>query len=204
MKINLARQATSARGYLDGQMLLAMPAMQDSRFGRSLIYLCAHSQEGAMGIVINRGLAQPTFADLLIQLDVIKLDAVPALPPQVSGIQMLKGGPVEGGRGFVLHSSDFTGDGATLSIAGDVCMTATIDILRAIVAGTGPARAVLALGYAGWGPGQLESEMESNSWLSCPADGRLIFDRDHASKYTRAMRAMGIDPAMLSSSAGRA
>ena len=204
MKRKTARPGEGKSGYLDGQMLLAMPTLHDGRFARTLIYLCAHSEDGAMGIVINQRVRKPSFADLLIQLDIIgEADAI-RLPPSVGAIQVLKGGPVEQGRGFVLHSSDFAGDSSTLAIAQDVCLTATIDILRAIAAGEGPGKAVLALGYAGWGPGQLEQEMQSNSWLTCPADGRLIFDTDLDSKYTRAMRSLGVDPAMLSSTAGHA
>lgn len=205
MKLARPKKRTGpGQGFLDGYMLLAMPAMQDSRFARALIYMCAHSEEGAMGIVINQRLRAPSFADLLIQLNIIgKGDAI-RLPAGVEAMQVLKGGPVETGRGFVLHSADFTGDSSTLQIAKDICLTATIDILRAIAAGGGPGKAVLALGYAGWGPGQLEAEMQSNSWLTCPADGRLIFDSDSGSKYARAMQAMGVDPAMLSSVAGRA
>ena len=204
MKRKTARPEEGKSGYLDGQMLLAMPVLQDGRFARTLIYLCAHSEDGAMGIVINQRVRKPSFADLLVQLDIIgEADAI-RLPPSVGAIQVLKGGPVEQGRGFVLHSSDFAGDSSTLAIAKDVCLTATIDILRAIAAGEGPGKAVLALGYAGWGPGQLEREMQSNSWLTCPADGRLIFDTDLDSKYTRAMRSLGVDPAMLSSVAGHA
>ena len=204
MKRKTTGPGAAKPGFLDGQMLLAMPAMQDSRFARALIYLCAHSEEGAMGIVINQRVRHPRFADLLIQLDIIAEEEAIRLPPGVDAIQVLKGGPVEQGRGFVLHSSDFAGDSSTLAIAKDICLTATIDILRAIAAGDGPGKAVLALGYAGWGPGQLEAEMHSNSWLTCPADGRLIFDNDLDSKYARAMQSMGIDPAMLSSAAGHA
>jgi putative transcriptional regulator len=204
MKLDFSKRRATGGGFLEGQMLLAMPAMADSRFARSLIYLCAHSDEGAMGIVINQRVRRPTFSDLLVQLDVIKEEEAIRLPTSIGAIQVLKGGPVETGRGFVLHSADFSRDSSTLLIDRDVCLTATIDILRAIAAGDGPQEAVLALGYAGWGPGQLEAEMQSNSWLTCPADGRLIFDTDVDSKYTRAMQAIGIDPAMLSSAAGRA
>lgn len=205
MKLTRPKKRTGpGQGFLDGYMLLAMPAMQDSRFARALIYMCAHSEEGAMGIVINQRLRAPSFTDLLIQLDIIgKGDAI-RLPARAEAMQVLKGGPVETGRGFVLHSADFPGDSSTLTIAKDICLTATIDILRAIAAGDGPGKAVLALGYAGWGPGQLEAEMQSNSWLTCPADGRLIFDADLETKYTRALRAMGVDPAMLSPFAGHA
>ena len=204
MKGVLPRRGAAKKGYLDGQMLLAMPSMHDGRFARALIYLCAHSEEGAMGIVINHGTRKPSFADLLIQLKIIGQDQLIRLPPRIEKMQVLKGGPVETGRGFVLHSADFSGDSSTLTIAKDICLTATTDILRAIAKGGGPDQAVLALGYAGWGPGQLETEMAANSWLTCPADGRLIFDPDLDSKYGRAMRSLGVDPAQLSSTAGHA
>ena len=157
-----------------------------------------------MGIVLNQAAGKPSFADLLVQLDIIAAEQLIRLPPAVDAMKVLKGGPVETGRGFVLHSADFASDSSTLKIAKDVCLTATTDILRAIATGEGPDHAVLALGYAGWGPGQLEAEMQSNSWLTCPADERLIFDSDLDSKYRRAMALLGVDPARLSSQAGHA
>ena len=191
-------------GFLDGQMLVAMPNMTDDRFARSVVYMCAHSEEGAMGIVINRAATKIKFTELLVQLDVIeKTDAV-ALPINVEATQVLKGGPVETGRGFVLHSSDFFIDNSTLSIDEDVSLTATIDILRALAKGAGPSKAVLALGYAGWQAGQLESEMQQNGWLNVPADPALIFDPTLDTKYARAVNYLGIDLARLSPHAGRA
>ena len=194
----------SSRPWLDGQFLIAMPGMADERFARSVIYMCAHSQDGAMGLIINQPAAEVRFADLLVQLKIVAADHTIRLPRTADAVKVLKGGQVETERGFVLHSSDYFVGNATLPINSDICLTATIDILRAIAAGEGPGQAVLALGYAGWGPGQLEAEMQSNSWLTCPADGRLIFDTDLETKYTRALRAMGVDPAMLSPFAGHA
>lgn len=191
-------------GYLDGQMLVAMPGMADERFARSVIYICAHSEEGAMGIVINRPATKVKFPDLLVQLEVIEQEDAIRLPDKAGAMQVLKGGPVETGRGFVLHSNDFFIDNSTLPIDGRVSLTATIDILRAIASGSGPDRAVLALGYAGWQAGQLESEMQHNGWLSVPADVSLIFDSQLESKYERAMRSFGIDLSRLSTDSGHA
>lgn len=193
----------SARGYLDGQMLVAMPSMDDPRFSRSIIYLCAHSAEGALGIIVNRPAKEIRFSDLLVQLRVIEAADASRLPPRVSAVQVLQGGPVETERGFVLHSADFF-DQSTLPVDSNICLTATIDILRAIACGKGPDRAVLALGYAGWSPGQLDQEIQANGWLSCPADASLLFDDDPDRKYLRSLSKIGVDVAMLSTQAGRA
>jgi putative transcriptional regulator len=192
------------RRYLDGQMLVAMPGMMDQRFARSLIYLCAHSKDGAMGIVVNQPARIKNFPDLLVQLQVIAPQQRISLPRGAEQIQVLSGGPVQTDRGFVLHSPDFFIDNSTLPIDDAVSLTATIDILRAIAVGEGPHRAVLALGYAGWEPGQLEEEIQHNGWLHCPADPSLLFDRDLGSKYARALRSIGIELERLSSSAGHA
>jgi len=194
----------SSDGYLDGQMLIAMPAMTDERFSRSLIYMCAHSTEGAMGIVVNHPASDISFTDLLVQLDVIPDDKRIELPHRGELVRVLKGGPVETGRGFVLHSSDFFIENSTLPIDDGVCLTATLDILKAIAQGTGPKSAILALGYAGWAPGQLENEIQGNGWLHCPADSELIFGDDAENKYQRALQKIGITPGMLSSEAGHA
>ncbi len=199
-----AKQKGKNGEYLDGQFLLAMPGMTDDRFARSVVYLCAHSDEGAMGIVINRRAPSLNFSELLIQLEVIQPDEAIRLPVHAGTVPVLRGGPVEAGRGFVLHSNDFYIDNSTLPIDGGVSLTATIDILRAIADGSGPDRAILALGYAGWSPGQLEDEMQSNGWLTCPADAALIFDTPLEARYDMAMRKLGIDPAFLSAQAGRA
>lgn len=191
-------------GFLDGQLLIAMPGMMDDRFARSVIYVCAHSDEGAMGIIINRPAETVDFPQLLVQLKVIRPDEAIRLPAEASSILVLNGGPVDTGRGFVLHSNDFAIANSTLPIGGGVSLTATIDILQAIARGTGPGRAVLALGYAGWAAGQLESEILHNGWLSCPADPSLIFDTALSSKYDRALRKVGIDLGQLSSEAGHA
>jgi putative transcriptional regulator len=177
--------------YLDGRLLIAMPVMGDSRFERSVIYLCAHSAEGAMGIIVNHPAGSIDFPELLEQLGIVKKGEHIKLPENAESMKVLRGGPVDTGRGFVLHSSDFYIENATLRIDDGVCLTATVDILRAI-------------GYAGWGPGQLETEIQSNGWLHCDADADLIFGDDIDEKYGRALRKIGIDPGMLSNEAGHA
>jgi putative transcriptional regulator len=201
--IRAARTAGPKRGYLDGQMLIAMPSMRDERFARSLIYICAHSSEGAMGIVVNQPAENIKFPDLLVQLDVIPAKDLIELPSKAD-VKVLKGGPVETGRGFVLHSADFFIENSTLPIDNGICLTATLDILKAIAQGAGPQSAVLALGYAGWAPGQLENEITENGWLNCDADKELIFGSDAEGKYEKAMRKIGIDLGKLSSEAGHA
>jgi putative transcriptional regulator len=191
-------------GYLDGQLLIAMPVMEDERFARSVIYVCAHSPEGAMGIILNRPAGSIDFPELLVQLDIIdKADQI-VLPAHAESMKVMRGGPVETGRGFVLHSSDFFIQNATLPIDDGVCLTATLDILKAIAKGSGPRHAILALGYAGWAPGQLENEIQGNGWLHCPADADLIFGRDVEDKYERALQKLGVELAMLSNEAGHA
>src|SRR5215469_16766691 len=192
------------RGFLDGQMLIAMPSMGDERFARSVIYMCAHSADGAMGIVVNQPAAHISFSDLLVQLDVVPAAELIQLPLQAGGVKVLKGGPVDTQRGFVLHSADYFVENSTLPIDEGVCLTATLDILKAIARGAGPASAVLALGYAGWSPGQLENELQQNGWLHCSADPQLIFGTDIDAKYELAMQKIGIDLGMLSSEAGHA
>jgi len=205
MKISRkSAEQSPARGYLDGQMLIAMPAMNDERFSRAVIYVCAHSTEGAMGIIVNHPAANIKFPDLLVQLEVIPAAERIQLPTRAEDVKVLKGGPVETGRGFVLHSADFFIENSTLPIDEGICLTATLDILKAIARGNGPASAILALGYAGWAPGQLEQEIQQNGWLHCAADPELIFGTDTDTKYEKALRKIGIDPAMLSSEAGHA
>lgn len=189
--------------FLDGHLLIAMPGMQDDRFARTVVYVCAHSEEGAMGIIVNKTAPDIAFADLLTQLGILKdLDDPDAA--QIEEIRIHRGGPVETGRGFVLHSADYFLENATLPIANDVCLTATLDILRAIAGGSGPDEAILALGYTGWAPTQLEAEIQANGWLHGPADTAILFDNDVDSKYDRALAKIGVDPAMLSIEAGHA
>jgi putative transcriptional regulator len=177
---------------LEGQFLIAMPSLREGPFARSVVYMCAHRDDGAMGIVINH-----RAEEIVPETEAIRL------PPRAQAVRVLRGGPVETGRGFVLHSSDYGVNESTVKI-GDVCLTATLDILRAIAQGAGPSQAVLALGYAGWASGQLESEILANGWLTCPADAGLIFDPDFDRKYDRALAILGVDEGMLSSDAGHA
>ena len=182
--------------YLTGQLLVAMPGMQDPRFIKSVIYMCAHNSDGAMGLVINRLIESLSFPDLLAQLGIESV----GIGDQ---IKIHFGGPVESSRGFVLHSSDYRRD-ATLVVDEQVALTATVDILKAIAAGGGPRHSLLALGYAGWGPGQLDDEIKANGWLHVSADDDLVFGEDMDAKWERAMAKLGIDPRMLSDSAGHA
>jgi putative transcriptional regulator len=193
---------SSGRSYLDGQCLIAMPGMRDERFQRTVVYLCAHSDEGAMGLVLNRSAPDLQLSDLLVQLGIVAHENAIRLHPSGQPVQVLRGGPVETGRGFVLHSSDYYADASTLPIDDGVCLTHTIDILKAIATGDGPRQAVLALGYAGWGAGQLETEIQANGWLHCDADPGLLFDLALDTKYLRALGKLGIDPGRLSPLAG--
>jgi putative transcriptional regulator len=206
MRIGATKLGTTkgGPGYLDGQLLVAMPTMQDERFARAVIYICAHSSEGAMGIVINQPAQNIRFPDLLVQLDIIPSSGLIELPNQADAVRVLKGGPVETGRGFVLHTADFYIENSTLPIEEGICLTATLDILKAIARGKGPASAVLALGYAGWAPGQLENEIQANGWLNCDADSELLFGPNTEDKYNQAMRKIGVDPGKLASIAGHA
>ncbi|MFP4002585.1 MAG: YqgE/AlgH family protein [Alphaproteobacteria bacterium] len=184
-------------GFLKGQLLVAMPTMQDLRFDRAVIYMCAHSREGAMGLVINKPAPNITFTELMDQLGI----------ETGGGFQDIRvhfGGPVETSRGFVLHSSDYFLEEATLRVTPDIGLTATVDILRALVGGSGPRHSILALGYAGWASGQLETELQANGWLHCPADEELLFGVGIDDKWSAAMQRIGIDPAQLSGQAGRA
>ncbi|BBE72238.1 YqgE/AlgH family protein [Oharaeibacter diazotrophicus] len=195
----------SARnGYLDGQLLIAMPGIEESGFARSVVYLCAHSEDGAMGLIINKPMAHLSFRDLLVQLDIIPDDEAIRLPAPAGTMRVHRGGPVETGRGFVLHSSDYHLENSTLPINDEISLTATLEILKAIADGRGPDHAILALGYAGWAPGQLESEIQANGWLNCDADPALLFETDLDERYGRALAKLGIDPALLSTESGHA
>ncbi len=190
--------------FLDGQMLIAMPGMSDPRFDRSVIFMCAHSDNGAMGIIVNKRAPMISFSELLERLDIMPQENRIKLPDDVQSMLVQFGGPVEPGRGFVLHTSDYFSADTSLPIDERVALTATLDILRAIADGQGPRRSLLALGYAGWAPGQLEDEIQRNGWLSCAADEDLLFGNDLDGKYLSALHKIGVDPAMLSSEAGHA
>ena len=179
-----------------GMLLVAMPGMPDPRFARSVIYLCAHSEEGAMGLVVNQVADEVTFPAVIGQLGIEPDRSCADQPVHV-------GGPVQPSRGFVLHSADYVQDG-TMVIDDGFALTATVDVLKAIASGQGPTRSVLALGYAGWDAGQLDAEIQGNGWMVAPADPEIVFDRDNESKWLRAMRKIGVDPLLLSSTAGHA
>ena len=182
---------------LTGKFLVAMPGMGDPRFEKSVILICAHSDEGAMGLIVNKRVDEVTFSGLLEHLNIPRA-------PEGRDIAVHFGGPVERGRGFVLHSRDYRGGAATMKIEGGYGMTATLDVLEAMARGDGPHKALLALGYSGWGPGQLEAEISRNDWLTSDADAALVFAEDDAAKWTGALRGLGIDPLTLSATAGRA
>ncbi|MFT8243984.1 YqgE/AlgH family protein [Roseomonas sp. BN140053] len=187
----------AAEGYMAGQLLIAMPSMQDPRFARSVICVCAHSPDGAMGIVLNKPLDNLSFDELLKQLDVAPV------PPQ-RRIALHAGGPVEGGRGFVLHTADWSSEGS-LQVDPGLALTASVDILKAIATGGGPRRGLLALGYAGWGPGQLEDEIQHNAWLNVTPDEALLFEEEeNDAKWRRALAKLRVDPLLLVGTAGRA
>lgn len=198
----LGQKTSARRGYLDDQFLIAMPGMKDERFARSVIYICAHSEEGAMGLIINQ-VQQMLFSDLMVQLGILDEKQAIRLPPGARDIVVRHGGPVDRSRGFVLHSDDYMVE-SSMPVSDEVCLTATVDILRAISSGTGPRHALMALGYSGWGAGQLEHEIAENGWLTCPATLDLLFDADIDRKYDRILASIGINPAHLSTDAGHA
>ncbi len=187
---------TTDADYLEGRCLIAMPTMGDERFARTLVYMCAHNEDGAMGLVVNKPLDDLSFSDLLTQLGIDQ-------GPAADQIKLHFGGPVETGRGFVLHSDDYSNEG-TLPIAEGVSLTATIDVLQAMAHGSGPRKCLLALGYAGWAPGQLDSEIQHNGWLTCEADDDLIFGFNLEAKWNKALGKIGIDPVMLTTDTGHA
>jgi len=182
--------------YLRGSLLIAMPNMGDPRFERSVICMCEHSDEGAMGLIINLPADKITFPELLTQLDI-------ETPETSADVTVFTGGPVEPNRGFVLHSADYVQD-STLVVSELVALSATVDILRAIAHGEGPQHSLVALGYAGWGAGQLEQEIQANAWLHTEVDTDLLFETDAALKWPLAMAKLGVDVTQLSSSAGHA
>ncbi len=184
-------------GFFAGQLLIAMPGISDPRFERALILICAHDEHHAMGLAVNRPVEGLSIPDLLERLDIkSEIHAPPDL--------VLMGGPVERERGFVLHTDDYQGE-YSIEVTEGLTLTATRDVLEALAQHDGPPRqAILALGYAGWGAGQLEREIKDNVWLTCDADEELIFGADHAHKWSRALAKLGVDPERLSSVAGTA
>ena len=192
-------QPADGGGFLEGKLLIAMPGMPDPRFEQSVVFICAHSAQGAMGIIINKPIDGLSFRDLMVKLDV----GIEAQGPQTP---VLFGGPVHMTRGFVLHSAEYgqTGSEATLPITSEISLTATVDILRAICEGHGPEKSIMALGYAGWGEGQIENEILANGWIHCDADAALIFGTDFEAKWRQALGKLGADISGLSAEAGRA
>ncbi|HSZ73841.1 MAG TPA: YqgE/AlgH family protein [Rhizomicrobium sp.] len=183
--------------FLEGKLLIALPGMPDPRFEKSVIFMCAHSVEGAMGLIINKRVEGLAFRDMMEKLEIRVSETTPDAP-------VLFGGPVQTGRGFVLHSGDFEGNDSTLPVTEEISLTATLDVLRAIAQGHGPSKALFALGYAGWDGGQIEDEIRANGWVHCDADNRLVFDENLDSKWSSALRKLGIDVCGLSALAGRA
>lgn len=178
-------------------MLIATPAIGDPRFARSVVFMCAHTSEHAMGIIVNKPMGALRLPDLLDQLGIESTITTPDRP-------VLNGGPVDRDRGFVIHTDDFYSEEATLDVASGLGMTATKDVLEAMASHDGPRQAVLALGYAGWGAGQLENEILANAWLVCDPNDELLFDIDLASKWARALNSIGVSPERLSSLHGEA
>lgn len=187
---------------LQNHFLLAMPGMEDERFARAVVYLCAHTEEGSMGLIVNR--TQPLgFSDILVDLGIVDREEAIKLPEKALKLPVLSGGPVEQSRGFVLHSGDYILD-SSLPVSDEICLTATFDILKDISSGQGPSKALMALGYAGWGAGQLEAEIAENGWLACPARTELLFGDKVDTLYDRIMASMGIDLTHLSNATGHA
>jgi len=202
MDLNDLKRKPQGAGYLDDQFLVAMPGMLDERFARSVVYICAHGEDGALGLIVNQK-QQMRFPDLLVQLGVVKEKEAIHLPLETRDLVVRHGGPVDRSRGFVLHSGDFIVE-SSMPVSDAVCLTATVDILRAISAGRGPEHALMALGYSGWGAGQLETEISQNGWLTCPADPELLFGDEIDSMYDRILASIGVDVTHLSSVAGHA
>ncbi len=182
---------------LNGKILIAMPGMTDPRFDHSIVFMCSHSDEGAMGLIVNKPADDLTFSTLLQQLDIEKTDAQVELTVHI-------GGPVEPGRGFILHSGDYVSNESTLRVTAEFGMTATMDVIKDISSGAGPKRCIFAMGYAGWGPGQLEGEIAANGWLVCDSSSDLVFSGEDQMKWSAALATLGVNPLLLSAEGGRA
>ncbi|MEY4879687.1 MAG: hypothetical protein RJB62_1156 [Pseudomonadota bacterium] len=191
------KRVADGESFLEGKLLIAMPGMTDSRFAQTVIYMCAHSAKGAMGLVINRPIPGISFSELMTQMDI-------AIGKDFDDLPVLYGGPVDTERGFVLHTKDYETAEATLPVSSEISLTATKDILRAMAGGRGPKRALFALGYAGWGPGQVEGEFQDNGWLHCDAELDLVLGVEPERKWRAALAHLGINPMGLSANAGRA
>lgn len=191
------KRTAGGENFLEGKLLIAMPGMADPHFEKSVIFMCAHSADGAMGIMINKPVAGLSFHDLMQKLELAVTSNTPNFP-------ILYGGPVETGRGFVLHSGEYESSDATLPVSEDVSLTATLDILRAMADGRGPQHAIFALGYAGWTAGQIEDEIRRNGWIHCDSDSEILFDSGLEAKWATALRKLGIEASGLSAHAGHA
>jgi putative transcriptional regulator len=189
---------------LKGQFLVAMPDMGDERFRDSVVYLVGHSDEGAMGLVVNQSVEDMRFADILEELELGEKADLIRVPERVRNREVLRGGPVQRGRGFVLHSPDYYRDGNSYSVSDEICLTATLDVLKAMAFGNAPSDAIFALGYCGWSAGQLEGEIQGNGWLTVPFSRDLLFKTPIEKRYDVALSRLGITRASLSSVAGRA
>jgi putative transcriptional regulator len=190
-------QTPSGGGFLLGKLLVALPGMPDPRFEKTVIFMCAHSDQGAMGLIVNKPFEGLSFREMVAKLDIPVAEHAPDPP-------ILFGGPVGTGQGFVLHTAEYTGSEATMPVTSEISLTATIDILRAIAGGRGPQKSLFALGYASWGPGQLEGELTSNGWIPCDASERIVFGPDCEAKWKDALATLGADITGLSADAGRA
>ncbi|HEX4304176.1 MAG TPA: YqgE/AlgH family protein [Rhizomicrobium sp.] len=197
MAIGGLQQPQAHQGFLHGKLLIAMPGMQDQRFEKSVIMMCSHSDEGALGLIVNKPIPALPFRDLMTKMDIPVTDATPRNP-------VLYGGPVETDRGYVLHSADRTHRNSTVAVTPEIALTPTVDVLRAIAEGRGPERWLMALGYAGWGPGQIESEIVANGWIHCDADAGIVFDAGMDDKWRLAFGKLGAGLSGLSSQVGRA
>ena len=201
---SLSPPSSASEFSLSGQLLVAMPSIGDSRFDRTVIYICSHTYKGAMGFVINRPADEIAFIDVLRQLKIIEVDGQINLPEKAREIQVVHGGPVETSRGFVLHTLEPEPILGVVKIDGTIRLSANMDILHAVAKGDGPERVVFALGYSGWDAGQLEAEIQQNGWILCPSSDDLLFDDDFETKYERALAMIGVDLGMLSTDTGRA
>ncbi len=197
MGTQVPHREDGGESFLEGKLLIALPGMPDPRFERSVIFICTHSEEGAMGLIINKAVEGLSFREMMGRLKINVTESTPDTP-------ILFGGPVQTGRGFVLHSGEFESKDSTMPVTEDISLTATLDILRAIADGKGPEKSLFALGYAGWDGGQIEDEIRANGWVHCEADNAIIFDESLDDKWSRALKKLGIDMSGLSAHAGRA
>jgi putative transcriptional regulator len=197
MGSNVRKLAEGGEGFLEGKLLIAMPGMPDPRFEKSVVFMCAHSAQGSMGIIVNKPIENLAFRDLMQTLNI-------HVTSNLAGGPILYGGPVNTKRGYVLHSAEYALEDATLPVTDDVSLTATVDVLRAMAEGRGPQKSLFALGCAGWDAGQIEDEIAGNGWIHCDMDAGLLFDAEPQEKWRTALGKLGIDVSHFSGAAGRA